>query len=329
MKKFGMSILGSGFVVASACASHVDATFAPASLARATDVAPRVDREALKAHVAAIVNARTTEVPVKSLFSIQEVLTHVNSADYVAGELTKAGLSPISDMNEEDGIVSRTVYADIPGEQPERVLLTGHHDAWFQSGADDNASALAVLLEAARILKDTRPKRGIRIIAFDREEEGLLGAARYLRMHPGEPIRVVLNMDCVGYASHVKGSQDAPPGLALRDTGDFLAVIANEAGRGDVYRVDHLTNSLNGSVETLGLIAPDDGYTAGSGAFMRSDHAPFWRAGVPALFLTDTADFRNHNYHTKDDLPGTLDYDFLHATAKLIVAYVAAFAEGD
>jgi Zn-dependent M28 family amino/carboxypeptidase len=42
---------------------------------------------------------------------------------------------------------------------------------------------------------------------------------------------------------------------------------------------------------------------------LRSDHAPFWEAGIPALMWTDTAEFRNPNYHSTFDTPETLDYD--------------------
>jgi Peptidase family M28 len=60
--------------------------------------------------------------------------------------------------------------------------------------------------------------------------------------------------------------------------------------------------------------------------FARSDHQSFWRAGVPAIMVTDTADFRNSRYHGPEDVPETLDYeriaDVTVATA-LTVATVA------
>jgi Zn-dependent M28 family amino/carboxypeptidase len=47
--------------------------------------------------------------------------------------------------------------------------------------------------------------------------------------------------------------------------------------------------------------------------FARSDHAVFWRVGIPAVMLTDTADFRNPHYHRPSDTAETLDYDRLAA----------------
>ncbi len=45
--------------------------------------------------------------------------------------------------------------------------------------------------------------------------------------------------------------------------------------------------------------------------FVRSDHKPFWERGLPAIMITDTANFRNPNYHLPTDTPETLDYDHL------------------
>jgi hypothetical protein len=52
----------------------------------------------------------------------------------------------------------------------------------------------------------------------------------------------------------------------------------------------------------------------------RSDHAPFWRAGIPAMMWTDTANFRNPNYHLASDTPDTLDYDFMADVTRLALA---------
>lgn len=54
----------------------------------------------------------------------------------------------------------------------------------------------------------------------------------------------------------------------------------------------------------------------------RSDHAPFWKIGVPALKLGNTANFRNPHYHTENDTPAILNYEFIAKTVDLVVAYV-------
>jgi hypothetical protein len=55
---------------------------------------------------------------------------------------------------------------------------------------------------------------------------------------------------------------------------------------------------------------------------VRSDHAPFWAQGIPAVMWTDTSEFRNYNYHRHTDTPDTLDYTFLRAVTQLLTASV-------
>jgi Zn-dependent M28 family amino/carboxypeptidase len=60
----------------------------------------------------------------------------------------------------------------------------------------------------------------------------------------------------------------------------------------------------------------------------RSDHAPFWDLGLPAVMLTDTAELRTPHYHAASDTPDRLDYDFLaratHTTLDLVGALLTA-----
>ena len=58
----------------------------------------------------------------------------------------------------------------------------------------------------------------------------------------------------------------------------------------------------------------------------RSDHAPFWMAGWPALMISDGADMRNPLYHTSADTAGTLNYTFMMNIAKAVAATIATLA---
>lgn len=62
---------------------------------------------------------------------------------------------------------------------------------------------------------------------------------------------------------------------------------------------------------------------------LRSDHAPFWRAGIPAIFLTDTANFRYPFYHSPGDTIDKLDFDFMTKIAKGIIATNLELAPAD
>src|SRR5205814_2142611 len=59
----------------------------------------------------------------------------------------------------------------------------------------------------------------------------------------------------------------------------------------------------------------------------RSDHAPFWLAGIPAVMITDTANFRNPHYHRKTDTITTIDFDFATKVSELVVAATLILAE--
>ena len=58
---------------------------------------------------------------------------------------------------------------------------------------------------------------------------------------------------------------------------------------------------------------------------LRSDHAPFWREGIPALMLTDSANFRYPYYHTPADTIDKLDFDFLTKICKAVIATAMNF----
>lgn len=320
-------VLAAGPLFVASCGAARDAQFSGDALAAAQRAAPGADASALRPFIEQLVALRGAEPPVLSRYSERQGITHFNSLGLVVDRLTSLGYPPVFEAFGEGELAGTNVYADLAGDTPELVLVSGHHDAWFQSGADDNGSALAVILETARALKGQRFRRTVRFIAFDREEEGLLGAQAYTDKHAGESIRMVINMDCVGYASHEAGSQGAPTGFALRDRGDFIAVLANRPAVPDATRFIHLAAQLPSPVDVVGLLTPGDSDYPGVGAFLRSDHAHFWFRGIPALFVTDTADFRNHHYHTPDDQPDTLDYDFLSRVAQLVAASAAAFAE--
>jgi hypothetical protein len=76
------------------------------------------------------------------------------------------------------------------------------------------------------------------------------------------------------------------------------------------------------AIPVQGLFLPDVPLeTVGriSHHLLRSDHAPFWQKGIPALMWTDTAEFRNPHYHMATDTPETLDYEFLAGVTRLLV----------
>jgi hypothetical protein len=126
---------------------------------------------------------------------------------------------------------------DLPGsgQRRELVVVGAHYDSVLDCpGADDNASALAALLEIGRRLAPVRRYHDLRLVAFDLEETDFRGS----RHHAAEcawarqPIRLMVSLEMLGYCSHEPGSQDYPWRLRrfLPTRGNFIAVLGNLRG---------------------------------------------------------------------------------------------------
>jgi aminopeptidase YwaD len=207
------------------------------------------------------------------------------------------------------------------------AVLGAHYDTVETSpGADDNATGIAVLLAAADALARRRaggwrPSRPVRLVAFTLEELGLLGSVAYvagLRAAGGE-VSGALVVESVGFTS---GGQRSPAFVRLPPAGDFLALVANERSR---PLLDRLLVVARRAAPDLRTVPPDPYFVAPGEArgpfadMRRSDHAPFWDAGWPAVMLTDTTEFRSPHYHRPGDTPETLDGAFLARAAAVAV----------
>jgi len=191
-------------------------------------------------------------------------------------------------------------------------------------GADDNASALAVLLETAAHLRDVPLSREVRFVAFSLEEEDLLGSLAYASSlrRAGHEIEGAIVLECVGYTCAAEGSQQKPPGvpIVVPTAGDFLAIVGNAASAGLVAAVENAARRRVPELKTVALTVPGNGELVPD--TRRSDHAAFWHYGYPAVMLTDTANFRNPNYHASTDTIETLDLGFMEKVARVITAAV-------
>ena len=137
-----------------------------------------------------------------------------------------------------DGAEVANLVAELPGSRraDEIVVLGAHYDTvWCTPGADDNASAVAVLLEVARLMRGCQPQRTVRFVAFPCEEQphfslGDMGSQRYARFCREKNERIVgmCCLEMVGYYTSAPQSQQAPPAIPrlirrfLPTRGDFL-----------------------------------------------------------------------------------------------------------
>jgi len=198
------------------------------------------------------------------------------------------------------------------------LIVGAHYDSIPGSpGADDNASAVAALLELARWigprLRSGGPYRArLQLVAYDLEEDGLIGSFVHSGVleRAGTLLHGMIALEMLGYTDSRPGSQGLPPPLAplYPDVGNFIGVVGNDASRGLLQFVTEAMKGVPGlPVEFLAV--PGTGFILGE--TRRSDHASFWDRGYPALMITDTSFFRNPHYHQASDTPETLDYLFL------------------
>lgn len=216
---------------------------------------------------------------------------------------------------------TRNVCFGSPAEA--RILIGAHYDSVPNTpGADDNASAVAVMLAVAKAVGG---RRDVMFVAFNGEECNLAGSQDFVKEMAGQMkmLEQVHVLEMVGYRDRRPNSQKNPlPMIQTPTTGDFLGVVAT---KGEL--IDQIINAAGSiSVPVVGLALPPglplNAIQQLSPHLLRSDHAPFWERDIPAVMWTDTSEFRNPHYHQPTDTPDTLDYDFMAEVAKLLVEVV-------
>lgn len=218
-----------------------------------------------------------------------------------------------------------------PPDQP--ILVIGaHYDTVASSpGADDNASSLAALLEAARVLAPMRGSLPLEFVAFSLEERGYVGSEYYLKEAIQHQMRIrgAIILECVGFTDSRPGSQRTPPGLpiSLPDQGNFIGLVGNEPTKPIQAAFESTSREFVRDLPVISLLVPDAGKDFPD--TRRSDHVPFWDRGIPAIMLTDTAEFRNPHYHQASDRVETLDISFIARVARALTACVIKLADLD
>jgi len=255
------------------------------------------------------------------------------AADYVEAHLRDCGYVVTVQPYAAAGRTVRNVEASVVGATvPDEIVVIGaHYDTHPGTpGADDNASGVAGLLELARLLKDRRFDRTVRLVAFANEEHphfrtdsmGSRVYARRCREH-GDRIVGAVVLESIGCYSDQPGSQSypLPLGLLYPDAGDFIGFVGNTRSREFVRRCI-ASFRRRARFPSEGIAAPVFVPRVGS-----SDHWSFWQEGYPALMVTDTAPYRYAHYHEPTDTPDRLDYDRM-ARVVLGVGWVAADLAG-
>jgi Zn-dependent M28 family amino/carboxypeptidase len=250
----------------------------------------------------------------------------------IENEFSQAGYVVEHHTYEVQGKAVANLIAEIPGsKRRDNIIVVGaHYDTVATTpGADDNASAVAVLLEVARALQGSTPSCTIRFVAFPCEEPPYfhtqeMGSQAYARKcrSQGERILGMLCLEMLGYYTDEPQSQRLPPGIpkllkwCFPHRGNFLAAVGNLAS----WRL--LWNFRIGFKRCSRFPLFSIALPEWINAIRLSDNSSFWDQGYPALMLTDTSFLRNPNYHFLTDTPETLDYERMAEVTRGIEAAV-------
>jgi Zn-dependent M28 family amino/carboxypeptidase len=244
---------------------------------------------------------------------------HQAAAVYICDQLGRRGFS-LRTITERRGGGCQNLLAE-PWPYDESlplVIVAAHYDSIPGSpGADDNASAVAALLELARWFATNRPRADLcrarlQLVAYDLEESGLIGSAKHCQelLKSKQDVRGMISLEMLGYTDNRPGSQQLPAHLRglYPDVGNFIGVVGNEASAA-------LLGVVGAALRTVPELPVEHIAVPGTGTALPetrlSDHSSFWDRGFSALMITDTSFYRNPHYHRASDTPDTLDYPFL------------------
>jgi len=255
--------------------------------------------------------------------------------DYIAEQWQAQGLEPRFQRYVARGVESSNIEVVLQGtlSASQSVVVGAHYDSVLGSpGADDNASAVAALLELSRALAPAPRARTVRLVAFVNEEPpffywGQMGSQVYARAarRRGEDIRVMLSLEMLGYYRDEPGTQRYPPCLRwfYPSCGNFIGFVSNLRSRRALTRVhEAFRNHCDFPSERAAVPS----WVPGVGW---SDQLSFWRQGYAALMVTDTAFYRYPYYHTAEDTPEKVDYRRLTEVTTGLAGALSALARAE
>jgi len=233
-------------------------------------------------------------------------------AAYIYEELGKVCDTVFYQKYDVNGTTYKNVVGYLGDVTKERIVVGAHYDVCGdQEGADDNASAVVGMLETARLLAKDRPNDPIEFVAYCLEEPPFfrteyMGSYVHAKSLFDNQVKVkgMICLEMIGYFDERENTQDYPVGFLswfYGNKGDFIAVVQKYGNGRFANRVSKLmkkqklikTKSIKGPTWLQGLDF--------------SDHQNYWKFDYSAVMITDTAFYRNKNYHQKTDTMETLD----------------------
>lgn len=210
------------------------------------------------------------------------------------------------------GKLYKNVVAVFQSEKTERIVVGAHYDVCDdQDGADDNASGVVGLLELARLLQHQNLEKRIDLVAYTLEEPPyfrteFMGSYVHAKSLMDEKAQIsgMICLEMIGYFKDNKNSQDYPfkfLKFIYGSRGNYITLVRKN-GAGDFAKEFSRKYKKQNTIRTKRFIGP-----AKLAGIDFSDHLNYWKFGFSALMVTDTAFYRNKNYHRKTDTIETLN----------------------
>lgn len=208
--------------------------------------------------------------------------------------------------------VFKNVICSFGPMDAKRIIVGAHYDVCGnQEGADDNASGIVALLELARQLKGQNLRYRIDLVAYSLEEppffrSNMMGSYEHAKYLKDNKIEVygMIAVEMIGYFDDAKGSQDYPLkalSLFYGKKGNYITLVKKLQGGKFVRKMIRKykkTDVIRTKKFSAPKILPGIDF---------SDHLNYWNMGFNAMMITDTAFYRNKNYHEATDTMETLD----------------------
>jgi carboxypeptidase Q len=215
----------------------------------------------------------------------------------------------------DETLDSFNVLGEIPGgdKADEVVMLGAHFDSWHAgTGATDNASGSAAMMEAIRILKAAglKMRRTVRLALWTGEEQGLLGARAYVKQQFGDPGTMQLRPGHAKLAAYfnLDNGTGAIRGVYLQGNETVRPVFADWMA----------------PLRNLGMTTLTIRNTSGT------DHLAFDEVGLPGFqFVQDPIEYSSHSHHTNMDLYERVQPEDLMKNAVIIASFVYHAANRD
>ncbi|MFT4661098.1 MAG: hypothetical protein ACI8XB_001369 [Patiriisocius sp.] len=194
------------------------------------------------------------------------------------------------------------------------IIIGAHYDVCgAQEGADDNASGVVGLLELAVLLKSEKLDYCIELVAYTLEEPPYFRTEKMGSYIHAESLIAqkrniygMISLEMIGYFDDAKKSQKYPLGVLswiYGNKGDYITLV-NKFGKGKFARKFSKKFRSNRKIRTKKFTGPKS-----MPGIDFSDHLNYWAFGLSAMMITDTAFYRNMNYHRSNDKMEVLDLE--------------------